>query len=518
MSYREAKQRLPAEATVITMLRRRAELMPEAPYLTFVDGMAEPETVTFGEMYRRTVAHAEVLAEDFDVTRGDTVGLLASNNAQSTVKLLAILTCGARCLMLSPNDPAERLRMITAAHHTRLTLVGDDPEVSASDGSPQNSAVPPVGRAEDAILFSTSGSTAASKMVVQTHANAVANASAFSRHHGLRRGQRIMGFLPIHHANGVHTTLFAPLASGAHGILLRAFEPFGYHQSLNRYRPRIASAVPSVLDALLDVWRDERPPATLDYFLSAAAPLSGHTVREMYRRYRLRIVQGYGLSETTNFSTTLPIDLLDADYHAAMLDAEIPSVGVPLRDCEIGIFQGDTRVSPGVVGEVRMRGKSVFPRYDGNPEETALAFRGGWFCSGDLGYQFPTEGNSELHLVLTGRAKNVAKVRGEAVSLEEMERALLARPDIRDAVVLSVPSRLDGEELVAVIAADNDPGSDSALRKRLAGSFPRHAVPKRFIRLDHIPRTATGKVQRDELARRLALPPSKAPVQVEDAG
>ncbi|MGW8881556.1 AMP-binding protein, partial [Streptomyces mirabilis] len=146
----------------------------------------------------------------------------------------------------------------------------------------------------DALYFGTSGSTAASKLVAQTHANAnaIANAEAVRRHHGLGSGDRILGCLPIHHVNGVHFTLIATLVAGAHAVLAERFSPFGYPSLLTTYRPRIASVVPSLLDALTETWRHRELPGNFGYFVSAAAPLSTMTARAVHDRIGARVVQG----------------------------------------------------------------------------------------------------------------------------------------------------------------------------------------------------------------------------------
>ncbi|MFD5829936.1 hypothetical protein [Lentzea sp. NPDC060358] len=116
-------------------------------------------------------------------------------------------------------------------------------------------------------------------------------------------------------------------------------------------------------------------------------------------------------------------------------------------------------VPPGQVGEVCMRGLNVMSRYLGNDDATGEAFRGGWFHSQDPGFR--VEANGRDFFTLTGRVKNIAEVAGETVSLDEMDRALRALPQVRDAACV--------------------------------------ALPERFIALDRIPRTPAGKVLRPEL-------------------
>lgn len=254
-----------------------------------------------------------------------------------------------------------------------------------------------------------------------------------------------------------------------------------------------------MLEALLARRSGRRLPDSLRYFVSAAAPLSNSLLRRFVRATGVRVLQGYGLSETTNFSTTVPADLSEQVYREVALDADLPSVGVPLYGNEVEtLFPDGKPCGEGVVGEICMRGHNVMLGYEGRQDLTAEAFAGGWFHSGDLGY-WARAGDGRRYFYVSGRSKNVAKVRGESVSLEEVERALLALDGVSDAACAAVPHPTWGEQLVALVRTHN--GADLAtLRIRLAAVLPAVAVPSSWRHLDAIPRTATGKLLRPQLA------------------
>jgi acyl-CoA synthetase (AMP-forming)/AMP-acid ligase II len=365
----------------------------------------------------------------------------------------------------------------------------------------------------DALFFGTSGSTAVSKLVAQSHANIAVNAEAVRRHHGLGRGDRMLGCLPIHHVNGLHFTIFATLASGAEAVLAHSFDPFGYPELIERFRPRLASVVPSILEALLATWRRPHVPDDFAYFVSAAAPLQTRTARAVAVTLGARVLQGYGLTETTNFSTAVPNDLPREVDRRLAYDADIPSIGTALYGNEVAVLRPDGEAAdPGEVGEICMRGWNVMNRYAGNDEATREAFRHGWFHSQDLGFFVDDGDTGRRFFYISGRAKNIAKVRGESVSLEEMDRVLLALPQVWDAACVSIPHRLLGEEVVATVVCEPDL-SDLDLQTALRAVFAPSVVPGRIVRLPAIPRTPTGKIRRGELAERVAglsgsLPPS----------
>jgi acyl-CoA synthetase (AMP-forming)/AMP-acid ligase II len=501
----------PEHATVTASLRRWAYAQPERPFLTWCSVEGETQVLTYGELDQRSRLLAATLVGELGghASRDAGLALVPGNDIPSVVAIFAALRAGIPCLLLAPTDPEPRLRSILARHSVagvlRSPFLGEHvaglaeaipaasgPEVAVAGDEPG-----PWPASRPALLFGTSGSTAASKLVVQSHRALTSNAEAMRRHHRMGPGTTVMGGLPIHHVNGVHLTLVAPLHAGAHVVLPQELSPFAYPSLLDTHRPHIASVVPSLVEAVVARSRGWRPTARLRYFVSAAAPLSQSLAQRVGQVLGMRVVQGYGLSETTNFSTMVPVDLSDDAYRAVALDAAIPSVGPPVHGNEVAILAEDgTVLGPGEQGEICMRGHNVMDGYAERPDLTAEAFRGGWFHSGDLGYWTAgPAGKPFFHI--TGRSKNMAKVRGETVSLEEVERALLSIGSVVDAACVAVPHETWGEQIVAlVVTAAPDL---LALRRELGRRLPAAAVPTDWRRLDAIPRTATGKLQRPRL-------------------
>ncbi|HSU16586.1 class I adenylate-forming enzyme family protein [Longimicrobium sp.] len=515
---RPFRERLPIPHTLLDLLARRARAQEGRPFLTAISAAGEAATLTYGALHLRSRALAEWLRREAGVAPGGVVGLLPLNDVPSIVAVFGVLHAGCAVLLLNPADPPARLGQQTAALGVRVVLrgagVGEDaypgalllPDGAALQGippgAPRETAVLPEA---DAFFFGTSGSTAASKLVAQSHYNAAVNAEGVRRHHALAAGDRLLACLPVHHVNALHLTVFGTLAAGAHVVFAHALDPFGYPALVERVRPRIASVVPSILEVLVETWRGRSVPAGLEYFVSAAAPLSARTARRVLERLGARVMQGYGLTETVNFSTTMPRGLSDAAYRRLMLDRDIPSVGTALYGNEVAVLGPDgVPVPPGTVGEVCVRGHNVMMRYANNREATAEAFRGGWFHTQDLGFQVHDEACEHPFLVLTGRTKNIAKVRGESVSLDEMDRVLRSLPGVVDGAAVAVPDPLLGE---AVLVAVVYPGDTREVLAGLRAAFPPAALPRQIVRLDAIPRTPTGKILRMELARTLGAGP-----------
>lgn len=499
------------QPSIVPYLGLRARTHGDAPFLTAVSRRGEPTTITYRQLDFLTSRIAARLSRELDLVPGEVVAVLPVNDASSVVGLLSLLRAGCAVLVLSPTDPVARLdeqvRARAATRVLRSPEVPDDvyPDAvtfpgieSVVEDEPTLTAAPePL---SDSLFFGTSGSTAASKLVAQSHRNIVANAESAGRHHDLRPGDVFLGCLPIHHVNGLHFTIFATLVNGTHAVLAHAFDPLRYPKLLERFRPRIASVVPTILEALLETWRNPSLPVGFDYFVSAAAPLTAVTARAVLDKWGARVLQGYGLTETTNFSTTMPTGLSDQEYRRLMVDVDTPSIGVSFDCNEVAVLDQDGRpVPPGGTGELCMRGSNVMNRYAGNAEATDEAFRHGWFHSQDLGVALEDAASGRTYFVITGRSKNIAKVGGESVSLDEMDRVLRAIPGVLDAACVRTPSRFLGEEIIAAVVLDQRV-TEHEIRDHLRRSFAESVLPRRIARLDRLPRTSTGKIRRPDLA------------------
>jgi long-chain acyl-CoA synthetase len=507
--------------TMLAHLARQAATRPDDPYLTLVSA-DRARTISYGELAVTSRRIGRRLGREFQVAAGEVVGLVPANDLESIFSLFGILSAGAAALLLNPADPVERNRSLAAALSVKTVLRGASiasgymPEASLLCGEEPSENVeeerseaaravaPPASPESPALYFATSGSTAASKIVAQSHFNAAMNAHAVCRHHEMHPGDGVLGCLPFHHVNGVHFTLFATLAAGGHAVVVDSFDPPHYMDVMSRYRVRVASVVPTLLEMLLDSGDGRPVPATFGYFVSAAAPLTVHTARAVERQLKARVLQGYGLTETTNFSTMTPWDVSSEAYRRLVLEAEIPTVGTAVYGNDVRVLRGDgSHAAPGEIGEVCMRGHNVMTGYAGNTEATGEAFRGGWFHSQDLGFERVDDTSGRSFFVITGRIKNIAKVGGEAVSLDEMERTLCGMPQIRDAACVASPHRLLGDELVAAVVL-RDEMSMEQVRRHLGRTFAPAAFPRHVVRVERLPRTPTGKLRRPELTGQIA--------------
>ncbi|MGD9620572.1 MAG: class I adenylate-forming enzyme family protein [Mycolicibacterium sp.] len=515
--YRGVPTSTPIVSTtcILDRLDEWAAARPGELWLTVVDEHGATRELTFGRTAELISRLALWLRDCVGVRPGEMVAVLPGNDECSVLTILASIRAGASVFFVRPDEPAQRRAELLASVTVRAVLAPTRsiaehcpgavlvPEPSDLPAAPVLPTIPP----KD-LVFATSGSTAASKLAVQSHYSAVVNAEALTRHHGLGPAERVLGCLPICHVNGLHFTVLATLWSGAQAVLLPSFRPRDFCDAIVRFGPTIASVVPAILDQVSAMPSIEFG-AGFRYFVSAAAPLTARTAGKVWRRHGVRVVQGYGLTETTNFSTTLPTDLSEAEYRSLMIDVEVPTVGVALFGNDVTVLRDDgSAAAPGEIGELCMRGHNVMRGYLDNPQADNDAFHDGWFHTGDLGYEHRGPGG-QAFFTLTGRRRNMAKVLGTAVSFEEMERRLRELDTIADAACFAQPDRLRGEAIVAVVVPG--PGFDEgATDEYLGGWFPIPALPARYIAVEQVPRTPTGKILRPALVSAFGVPDSRS--------
>ena len=478
---------------LVAAFSQRVSLSPNAPYVSAVGEDGDLHTMTFSEVWQAGLATAEAL-RCAGIRAGGLIALVTASDLAGVVALWGALAGGSGVLMLDPAwSPRQRAQI---AGGCGAVLVEDVRTLSVPTG-PIGPAV--LGDPEaTALVFNTSGSTGMPKAVALPHSALLANANSFRSHHGLDARTRLLTPLPLHHSNAVNTALISPLVTGGHSVLVPPSSLLDLPRWIATTEPSIVSAVPSVLDALLTLWRGRSLPSSLRYVLSAAAPLSRATAAALLDRLELRVVQAYGLTETVNFSTTMPIDLSPAAYRELVLGVPVPSVGIALKDVGLSICDknGDP-VPDGEVGEVQIRGPALMSGYLGDLEATREVLRDGVFRTGDLGRLEHRPGIGSL-LSLTGRLKNVAKVRGEQVSCEEVEHILRTVSGVEDAGCVIVPDARDGERLEAAIVSRQD-GVVESIFAELRTSWPARMMPRSIVLVEEIPRTTTGKLRRDEL-------------------
>ena len=444
--------------------------------------------------------------------RGDKVAFALPNGPDVILLLLAIAALGAAAAPLNPayteaeftfflTDIAPRLFLIpagrlpgavAAAAATGTTVLTVEP---AASGPPTlNAAGPPArsfepgGPDDIAVILHTSGTTSRPKQVPLRQRNLMASAGTIARHYRLGPADVSFCVMPLFHVHGIVASAFATLRAGGTVVVPRRFTPHRFWPQAREHGATWLSAGPTLHTMILDRADDGGPPATLRFTRSCSSALSPALLARAESVYRVPMLEAYGMTEASHQMTANPLP------PAARLPG---SVGVA-TGTEIAIADpAGTLLPEGSTGEVVVRGPGLMSGYLDNPTATAGAFFGDWFRTGDLGSV------SDGYLTLLGRIKEMIIRGGENIAPAEIEQVLLSHPAVTGAVCFGVPDDKYGELVAAAVTlgADAEPGAlIGHCRARLAA----FKVPVKVHVLTEIPRTATGKIQRRQVAALVA--------------
>jgi malonyl-CoA/methylmalonyl-CoA synthetase len=341
-----------------------------------------------------------------------------------------------------------------------------------------------------AILY-TSGTTGRSKGAMLTHRNLLSNAETLCDIWRFTDRDVLLHALPIFHTHGLFVATNVVLASGGAMIFLPRFDPDRVIAELPRATAMMG--VPTFYTRLLDDPRFTRDAVRhMRLFISGSAPLLAETHVRFEERTGHRILERYGMTETS-MNTSNPYE---GERRAGTVGFALPGVEVKVTDPKSG-----TALAAGDVGVIEVRGPNVFKGYWQMPEKTAAELQDdGFFITGDLGR---IDGEGYLHIV--GRSKDLIISGGYNIYPKEVELVLDAAPGVLESAVVGVPHRDLGEGVLGIIVPE--PGGVPDLEAIAAGAaeqLARFKIPRRLVVLDALPRNAMGKVQKADLRRDFA--------------
>jgi crotonobetaine/carnitine-CoA ligase len=449
--------------------------------------------LTFAEAAAAVGGRAVMLGEH-GVARGDRVLLTARTTPAYLLTWLAITSMGA--IVVSTNPASTRAELAGLIRQTRPRAIVTDTELGALIEHPSvldvdELAGPPADvpggavKPDDlAALIPTSGTTGRSKLVMQTHRAYAMAGEGFPFWMQLNAGDRLMTSLPLFHINAPAYSVLGSLACGAGLVLLPRFSASGFLDAARRHGATEFNAIGAMLEILMR--RPERPddadnPLRLCY--TGPAPERGRHL-EIERRFGLRIVCGYAMSET-------PYGLIwprgSRMYGTLGTVRQHPTMGV-VNEARV-VDDAGRDLGPGETGELLLRNPAVTPGYWQMPDETAAAITSDrWLRTGDLVIR---DANGVYTFV--ARAKEVLRRRGENLSPLEVEDAIQAHPSVVECAVVGVASELSEEEIKAFVVTSG-PADFDALREWTAHRLTAFKVPRYWQQLDALPRTPTQRV------------------------
>lgn len=341
-----------------------------------------------------------------------------------------------------------------------------------------------------AVIQYTGGTTGEPKGATLTHANLSANCAQVIHHVGETKGdQRILGVLPLFHVFALTSVLNYGIATGAELVLLPRFELAATLKTIRSRRATTFPAVPTIYNAVNAAPAKVRGDlGSLQYCISGGAPLPVEVKTRFEALTGCKLVEGYGLSETSPVLSTNPLDA----------PGKPGSVGVLMAGTRIEIRDPDdpTKLMPtGEKGEICARGPQVMAGYWNRPEATEEVFVEGALRTGDIGYM-----DEDGYLFLVDRKKDLILAGGYNVYPRVIEEALYSHPAVKEVTVIGVPDKYRGEAPKAfVILKDGQSATPDALKAFLGDHLNKIEMPREIEIRSDLPRTMIGKLSKKEL-------------------
>jgi carnitine-CoA ligase len=502
---------IPLSRTIPELLLAAASRDPDGAWIRADEG-----SLTFSAAAEQVARTAQALREA-GVRHGDLVMATTRTTPPYLICWLATAALGAVTVSVNPRSaPAELAGLVRQTQpHAIVTDADLLPLVTAAAAG----CMPPLGvldvaglagdwaagasgsswrlpeatvKPDDlAVLIPTSGTTGRSKLVMQTHRAYVMAGEGFPYWMGLTAADRMMTSLPLFHINAPAYSVMGSLACGAGLILLPRFSASGFLDSARQHGATEFNAIGAMLEILMR--QPQRPddadtPLRLCY--TGPAP-ARERQEEMERRFGLRIVVGYAMSESP-YGLIWPRGTRPFGTLGAL--RQHPSLGV-VNEARV-VDDAGTDLGPGETGELLLRNPVVTPGYWGMPEETARAITDdGWLHTGDL----VTVDAGGIYTFIA-RKKEVLRRRGENLSPAEVEEVLAGHPDVLECAVVGVPSELSEEEVKAfVVAAPGARPDFAGLREYAAARLAAFKVPRYWQLIAELPRTPTARVAKHRL-------------------
>ena len=520
--------------TPLTFLERAAQVMPD--HVAIIHGT---QRYTYGEFFARSRRLASALTRR-GTGRGHAVSVLLPNVPPMLEAHHGVPMCGAVLHAINTRLDAQTIAyqldhagsrvlivdrewMALAGEALALTevdpivIVYDDPQASGGDkvepdaldyesflvqGDPDYAWLMPEDEWDAISIGYTSGTTGKPKGVVSHHRGAYLLAQGNALIANMPRHATYLWTLPMFHCNGWCFPWTMSLVFGTH-VCLRQVRAEPIWRALAEHGVTHLCGAPPVMSLLVSAEPDVRRELehTVEFF-TAAAPPPERVLADM-ETAGFNVTQLYGLTETYGPAVVNEWhgewDALDPE-NRTHLKARQGVRYTPLERLEVMDPETMAPVPHDgeTIGEVMFRGNVVMKGYFRNREATEEVFSGGWFHSGDLGVVHP-----DGYIQLKDRSKDIIISGGENISSIEIEDALYKHPSVAVAAVVAMPHAKWGETPCAFIElVQGQTATDDELEQHCRCNLAAYKIPRRFL-FEAIPRTATGKIQKNELRKRV---------------
>ena len=507
------------DETLRDWLARRIKAAPDHPAL-----LTQEARLTYAQLGERVRSFAAAL-QHHGIRHGDIVAVTLPNITEFIISWFAISELGAvmqtihtpygprelehflnhsgakACIAMArtrDRSPAEEIAGLRAKLPALKFVVAAGGDVVGAESFTQMMSLdlgktftpPDISANDNFLLLYTSGTTSSPKAVTVTHNHFLSNARMCAAEFGITPADRILCLAPFTHLYGLYT-LELGLSVGATACLLDAFTPPGFIQALANLKPTMLFAGPAHISPCLQMFDD------VDLSAMRVAVLSGTTVpttlsAEFERRLvNGRVLQAWGMTELQFGACSRPTDSTEIRFG---------TIGRATPGTELRVAGSDGKTAaPGEVGELQVRGCSLFSGYVGNDEATRSSFSADqWFQTGDLA-RMDAPGNVQLN----GRTKELINRGGVKFNPIDMEIAISAHPAVAQVSIAPIPDPTLGERASCFVVLKSGAALGfEELKAFLAErKFAKFTWPEHFAVVKEMPMTPTRKVMKAELVR-----------------
>jgi len=525
----ERSIRLPEEVLPV-ILARQAKRVPEHPAIQFYG-----RTITFAELDQAVGRFAGFLQRR-GISAGDRVAIFLENSPQFAIAYYGTLRAGGIAVCLNPMHKAVELAhefddsgaraLVTSdlayevvepiRARTRLETVvltayrdflpekpslppppsfledrggqrpaGTDALLEILRTAPELKTQVPRALSDTALLQYTSGTTGTAKAAEITHGNLVCNCELQRTYIGSGDNDVALGVLPWFHITGMECQMNMMAYMGATLVAIGRFDLVTVLRAVEVYRCTLTTFIATVNVAIVNFPKTkEFDLSSLRYCFSGGAPVPKAIAQKWEEITGHKLIEGYGLSETTAPTHINPPER-----------PKYGTVGLPLPLTEARVVDpadGRIEMAPGQSGEIAVRGPQVMKGYWRNPEATRRAFRDGWFLTGDIG-----KVDEEGYFSIEERKKDMLKVSGFSVFPAEVEAIMYRHPSIAEVGVVGVADPYRGEDPLAFVVLKPDAKgavSEEQIAEWCKANMSAYKAPRHVRFVDALPKTATGKV------------------------
>jgi long-chain acyl-CoA synthetase len=341
--------------------------------------------------------------------------------------------------------------------------------------------------ADPAVIVYTSGTTGTPKGATLTHANIAAGAQVARDLVDAGPDSVVVAALPLFHVFGMTSLMNVTVRARGLMTLIPRFDPAKALEVIQRDRATTFAGVPTMYTAMLNhPDRASFDASSLNLCVSGGAALPVEVLRGFDEAFGAKVLEGYGLSETTGM----------ASFNLPDRERKPGSIGLPVGGTEMRVVDKDDQdVAQGEPGEIVMRGPFVMQGYWGRDDATAEALRGGWFHTGDI-----ARVDEDGYFFVVDRKKDLIIRGGYNVYPREIEEVLYEHPAVQDAAVLGVAHPDLGEEVgAAIVLKDDARATTDELRDFVKQRVAAYKYPRVLWLADDLPKGPTGKILKREI-------------------